>query len=325
MKKLNILIFFATFIIILSFVFGNVFANQYDNYPERTIEIIVPFSAGGGSDTLTRIVIKYLADLGIEPVVPINIVGAAGGLGLMETIARAGDPYTMYVFSPHGLMTFYGSGTHPRPGHKELTPIASVANDPNVIQVNPNIPIYTFEELIEYAKKHPGKLNLGISGIGGINHLFTVDIFDKAGVEVKIVPYDGASNVRAAGIGGHVDIVSYQVSEGFDLSETGDMRSLVVTSKERSPFLPNVPCLSEFGYDVDYYIPRAFWGPPDMPEPVVKKLEEAFRKICEIPEFKEELEGKFGYQVKFMGHDDLVELIEQQSTKWEQMAADLTK
>jgi len=300
---------------------GYALAGSADKYPERSIKLVVPYGAGGGTDTLTRGVLKYF-DPG-QPVVVVNMSGASGSIGTMEVYNARPDGYTLLCQAPHSMLAFNLSGTLPAPAWKDMEPLATMVLDANVVSVPKSSPFQTIEDLQEFAKKNPGKLKWASVGSGGTNHIASSIIWESMGVKVTYVPFASASKSRTATLGGHVDCLLSQVSEVKNLVDSGDMRALAVATKNRSKFFPNVPTFWEKGIEVDTALYRSFWAPPKTPKAIVEKLEKAFAETSKNPDYLNLIEKDLNYQAVFMGNKETHEMVMKDHPKFEKLVKEL--
>jgi len=291
--------------------------------PNKTIEMIIPYSAGGGTDIITRAILKYF-DIG-APVVIVDIPGGNSVIGTMEAYHSKPDGYNLFCMGPHSMLAFNISGSLPVPAWKDMESIAIVVKDADIVVVPKNSPFNSMEELITYAKENPGVLSWGTTGTGGSNHITSARIWKSAGIKVNFVPFEGASKSRVAIMGGHVDAVLMQVSEGASLIDSGDLRGLVVTDSKRSKFVPDIPTAIELGYDVEFSLYRAFWAPPNTPKEIVQKLEAEIKRVTEDPEFISEVENKFHYEVEFIGSKEVHEMLLKDEPAFREIIDELVK
>ena len=252
-------------------------------YPEREIQLIVPFAAGGASDSISRIIAKGMEEHLQKPVVVVNKTGGTGGVGLSFVEASANDGYIM-GYTPVELTM------HKPLGLSELEPskfefIAQVTKIPAAVTVPIDAPYNTLEEFVEYARNN--KLTVGSSGAGSIWHVAAAAFGQAAGFEFNHVPFDGAAPAVTALMGGHIDVVMVSVGEVKSGIEAGKLKLLGVMSNERDPNFPDVPTLKEAGYDVEI----AGWGgfilPKGTPQDIIDILAEAIEKAAQSDEFKE--------------------------------------
>jgi tripartite-type tricarboxylate transporter receptor subunit TctC len=260
-------------------------------YPSKPITIIVPFSAGGTTDILARVVGQFMStDLG-QPVVVDNRAGAGGNIG-GQAAARA---------TPDGYTIFMGTvGTHainqalykkmPFDPIKDFAPLSRVAMVPNLLVANPSQPYKNVKELIAYAKANPGKVNFGSSGAGSSIHLSGELFKQMAGVDMQHVPYRGSAPAVSDLLGGQISIMFDNMPSAIPHVKGGKLRPLAVTTAKRSPALPDVPTIAESG--VPGYEATSWFGllaPAGTPAPVIAKLNASILKALANPEVKKKL------------------------------------
>ena len=300
---------------------GSAFAGAADKFPERSIRLVVPYGAGGGTDTLTRGVNKFF-DIG-KPVVVVNMSGASGVIGTMEVYNARPDGYTILAMGPHSMLAFNLSGVLQVPAWKDMEPLATMVVDANAVSIPKSSPFNTIEDLWEFAKKNPGKLRWASVGSGGTNHIFSSLIWEEMGIKVTYVPFGSASKSRTATLGGHVDCLFSQVSEVKALVNAGDMRMLAVATKNRSKFFPDVTTLWEKGIEVDAALYRSFWAPPKTPKAIVKKLEKAFETVSKNPEYIDLIENGFNYSAVFLGNTATHDMVVKDHPKFKKLVEEL--
>ncbi len=312
MKNKNLLfaIIVLTVVLITSIA---VSAQDYPN-PRQTIEIIVPYAAGGGSDTLTRVSMKYL-DVP-SPIAVINISGAASAIGTMEAYNSVADGYRLLCHNAENLVDGYLVGTMPAPVFEDLEPLACVVDDPYVIVAPKDSKFKTWDEFVAYAKENPGIMSYAGGGVGGLLHLNSIKIFQDVGIEVNIVPTQGGAQTRTAVAGSHVDAGILNVSEAKDMIEAGDFIPLLVSSQERSKYLPDVPSAGDIGSSVNYRIHRGFFAPPGTPQEVVDYWEAQLKSINENPEFVKEIEETFNFSTSFLSAQETKEMLNEMYPTW---------
>ena len=299
--------------------------DPYASYPDKTIEFIVPYAAGGGTDAMARAVAKNLSEsLGVSCVVT-NIEGASGAIGSMEAFNKAPDGYTILVHQYEAMIAYYLGGVYSEPLHEEMEMVATVVYDPNVVSVPKNSKFKTFDDVVAYAKENPGKLTWASTGSKSSNEQGSAEIWEAYGIEVNYVPYDSASKSRTAVLGGHADVLYSQVSEVKALVDSGDMAPIGVSSEERSLF-EDCPTFVEMGYDVVNGLHRGFFAPPETPAEIVEKLETAIAESCKDEAFISLMENDLGYSVEFVGSDELEAMIAErlpiQEKLWELIQED---
>lgn len=287
------------------------------SFPAKPITIIVPFSAGGTTDILARIVGQYLGTKFGESVVIENRDGAGGNIG-MQLAARA---------KPDGYTLFMGTvGTHAINEHlygnlkfdprKDFQPLTRVAMVPNLLVVNPERPYRSVQELIEYAKAHPGEVTFASSGNGSSIHLSGELFKQLAGVDMLHVPYRGSAPAVTDLLGGQVDIMFDNMPSAIQHVRSGTLVPLAVTPSKRSSELPEIPTVAEAG--VPGYEATSWFGmfaPAGTPDDIVKLLNEAIVEALHDPEVVEKFTAQ-GAEVYSETPESFAQFIEAENEKW---------
>ena len=271
---------------------------QAEDYPDKAIEFIVPWSPGGGSDALMRI-ISNAADEHIgQPMPVINMPGVSGTIGLKELAQKDPDGYT--VGQVHeGLMAANATGLT-QLNWDDFQPIASLASSPQYLVVNADSDWKTFEDFAEYAKAHPGDIRVGAT-LGGIPHVHAAMIEDAIGAQFRYVGFEGTGARIRALVGGHIDASIGDISSSLEFVKNGDLRFLAVGSKERLKQTPDVPTFKELGYDnLNLSINRGIVAPKEIDPAKVETLAQGFEAMSQDPKFVERV-NKAGAEVDFMG------------------------
>jgi tripartite-type tricarboxylate transporter receptor subunit TctC len=252
--------------------------------------LIVPFPAGGGVDTAARIFAQPLSERLGKPIVIENKPGAAGNIGSAMATQEKPDGYTLLQGSaaPHGI----NPHIYKNPGFdpiKDFTFIAHVYSAPSFLVVPTHSPFKTAQELVDYAKANPGKLNYGSSGIGSGQHMWVSLFMYAAGFEATHVPYKGTSPMETALVAGQLDF-SVDLPTCLPFIQSGKMRVLGVASKVRNAAMPEVPTLDELGingvYSSTYY---GILGPAGMPKEIVNRLNKEVNAILQTEEIRARL------------------------------------
>ncbi|WP_398479102.1 Bug family tripartite tricarboxylate transporter substrate binding protein [Tardiphaga sp.] len=267
-------------------------------YPARAIKLVVPYAAGGPTDVLARLVADYLGrDLKQTTVVE-NKPGAQGAIAA-EMVSRADpDGYTLFVTAASIMVLnplLYKK--LPYDPQKDLRMLTVVTDLPVVMEVHPSVPAKTVKEFVAYAKANPGKLNFGSAGTGGTIHLAGEMFKQIAGVEMTHVPYKGAGPALTDLLSGNIQVMFDTLSTALPPVKGGLLRPLGVSSKERSPDLPDVPTVIESGYP-DYQVGVWFGlaGSSKLPDEVVTKVMASMDKALNDATFRASLE-KIGFPV----------------------------
>jgi tripartite-type tricarboxylate transporter receptor subunit TctC len=252
-------------------------AAHSQSYPSRPVRLIVGFPAGGPADIFGRTFAQALSSGLTQPVVVENKSGVGGVLGIDMVAKAAPDGYTL-GFNNQGsvAMAPYALSKMPFNPNKDLALITTVVRVPEVVVVNPSLPVNSLAELIAYAKAHPGKINFGSAGAGGITHLACELLKAEARIDVVHVPYKGAAPAVSDLLGGQVQMGIFDVPVVLPHIKSGKFRALAVTSAKRAPPLPDVPTTAEVGYP--RVISDNWYGlvaPAGTPPAVLKRIHEA--------------------------------------------------
>lgn len=282
-------------------------------YPEKPIQVIVPFTAGGTNDMLTRLIAevskKYLG----QPMVIINKPGAGASLGVAEALRANPDGYTLVsVPSNYFSTTVYTQKIPFDPA--DLVPVVNFMAYRNGLVVKGDAPYKTLDDLLDYGKKNPGKLKWAHMNRGSALFMQTYFVFKKAGVEAVDVPYPGLVDCLNAALGGHVDAAPVSFGGSKEHIKAGNLRYLMVYSDKRFPEYPDVPTAKELGYieAAKFKTLLGLYINKNVPEESRRILFDAFKKTYEDPEFKKAFEA-FGEEPYFAGPEVVKEQIEEES------------
>ena len=218
---------------------------QANDYPTKTIRLVVPFASGGGTDIAARIVAeKVQAKLG-QPVIVDNRPGAGGNVGAEFVYRAAPDGYTLLLTPPPPLVINQSLYSKLSFKPEEFTPVSLISTSPNILVVHPDLPVTTVRELIEYAKKNPDKVNYASQGNGTTSHLTAEMFASQAGIRLTHIPYKGSGPALADLMGGQVNIMFAEVSSAINQVRAGKLRVLAVGGARRSPALPDTPTVGD--------------------------------------------------------------------------------
>jgi tripartite-type tricarboxylate transporter receptor subunit TctC len=257
-------------------------------YPAKSIRFIVPYSPGGGTDLLARIVGKKLAENWGQQVVVDNRVGAGGIIGT-ELVAKAPpDGYTLLVTaSTHSINPGLFKKL-PYDPIKDFAAIGPMATGPNILVVHPSLPARSTRDLIALAKKRPGELTFASAGIGSTTHLAGELFKSLARIEVVHVPYKGSGQAQIDLVGGQVSYMIDSVPSALPRVKAGKTVALATTGKQRFAALPDLPTVAESG--LPGYESISWWGllaPAGTPQPIIIKLNNEVARIIKLPDVKE--------------------------------------
>jgi tripartite-type tricarboxylate transporter receptor subunit TctC len=264
-------------------------AHAQDDYPNRTVRIIVPFAPGGSTDVVARILADKLGTELKQSFVVENRAGAGGNIGA-DVVAKASpDGYTL-LMGTTGVLAInkYLYKEMSFDPERDLVPVSYTSLITNILVVNPQVPAKTVSELVALARAKPGSLTFASSGAGSSTHLSAELFKSMAGVDILHVPYKGSSQAITDLMGGQVTMLFDNAPSSIPFVEQGKLRALAVTSTKRLPNLPDVPTLDEAG--VKGYESLSWSGimaPAGTPKRVIDKLNAAIEKILRDPDVKQ--------------------------------------
>lgn len=261
-------------------------AQAQSDYPNRTITLMVGFSAGGNLDTLARRVSPFMEKhLGGATIAVVNRPGASGAVMQTELANAAPDGYTLGMLSMPGLVTvLFGNDVDYSVDDFEYA--GTFTFEPHSLMVGADTPYQTTEDIIAAAKANPGAVTVGGAGIGSAAHLALKVLERSAGVTFNFIPAQGAANMRNQVLGGHIEGGVTTVSGSIPLQEAEKVRVLGVMSAERVSIAPQVPTFAEKGYPVEWGALRGIAAPAGTPPEVMKKLSDAIVATMNDPEFQ---------------------------------------
>ncbi|MGY4800956.1 tripartite tricarboxylate transporter substrate binding protein [Teichococcus aerofrigidensis] len=253
---------------------------------ERPILVVVPFPPGGGVDQMARVILPYVQKhLPGATFVVENRPGAGSQIGMEFAFTARPDGYTLGAVTSPALMTI----PFERPVRyrvEDFVYVANVVDDPGGLWVAKGSPVRDMADLLERARKDPGGLSFGTTGIGSDDHLVMLEIEEAVpGIRFSHVPFNGAAPLQTAVLGGHLDVGCFNVSEGAPGYRDGRFRCLGQAGAQRDPALPEVPTFTELGVKVVAGAQRGIVAPPGIPEEVRTRLNAAFAAALADPEF----------------------------------------
>lgn len=262
-------------------------AHAQDNYPSRTVRMIVPYSAGGTTDTVARLVAQKLAVLWGQPVVVENKGGAGGNIGADLVAKATPDGYTILMGSGALTINPHVYKKLPFDTKKDLVPITNVAGGPMLVVVPDASPAKNLKDLIAMAKAKPGSLNFGSAGVGTQVHLAGENLADAAKLDIVHVPYKGEAPALADLMGNNVQLVVGNFAAASALVGKDRLRALAVTGKVRSPQMPEVPTVAESG--LPGFVNTGWFGlfaPKGTSQAIVEKIQRDTVKVLGDTETK---------------------------------------
>ena len=291
------------------------------DFPKKTITITVPVSAGGGTDLLTRAMAGPLkAKLG-QTVIVTNKTGAGGAIGFAAGAAEKPDGYNVTALVAELLTVPQVAKVNF--SYKSFEPVCNVNSSYGTITVRADAPYNTLQEFIDYAKKHPGQMKIGNSGVGGIWHFVAAAFAAEAGIKVTHVPFEGGGSAVVALAGGHVDAVPVTPQEVEVQVSAGKAKILAVLSPERLPEIANVPTAEELGFkNLVFTIWRGFGVPKGTPASIVATLRDAFKSVLDDPSVTEFMASKH-FAKDFRDSQDFYAMMEREEAAYSKQAVQL--
>jgi tripartite-type tricarboxylate transporter receptor subunit TctC len=276
----------------VTFAAGHAFAahGELAAYPNRSIRMIAPSSAGGPADVVARTISQGIAEVLGQQLVIDNRAGAAGLIGAELVASAAPDGYTM-LFAFSGPLVIVPHMTEKPPYHtlKDFAPVSLAAQGPYVLLVHPSVPAGSVKELVALAKAQPGKLNYASGGSGTGIHLAAELFKMTAGIDIVHVPYKGAGPGQTALLANEVAMMFNGLPPALPHVKSGKLRALAIAGEKRSPLLPEMPTLTEAGTAV---VATGWYGilaPRATPRPIVMKMQAATAKACASPGVRDRL------------------------------------
>lgn len=267
-------------------------AQAAGGYPDKPIQLIIPYPPGGATDVIGRIVGQHLSETIGNQVVIENRGGAGGNIGAAEVARARPDGYTLLMgaLTSHSVMATLEKGRLQYDLRKDLTPVGIVGSVPLVAVVNPSLPIHSLTELVDYAKKNPGKLNFASSGAGAPQRM-AMELFKQiAHVDIMHVAYRGSGPAMTDLVGGQVETMTETVPAAIAFIKSNQLRPLAVLTPKRISMLPDIPTAQEQGF-TGFNVSSLFgvMAPAGTPAPIVENLNNALTTALAKDEVKAQL------------------------------------
>ncbi len=291
-------------------------------YPNRSVRIIVPVAAGGSPDVLARIIGDKLRERYSQSFVVDNRAGAGQMIGADLAAKSAPDGYTL--FFPTATYTS-SAASQPKLQFdpvRDLTGIAMIGVGPFLLVVHPSMPVKTVKDLIALAKRQPGQLNYGSAGTGSIIHFAAEEFAASTGIRIVHVPYKSAAPAVAAAVAGEVPFVFMSMPSVMPQVKNNRLRAIAVSTKERSPFAPDLPTVSEAG--VPGFDASQWWGmfaPAKVPGDVIAKLNTDVNRLLALDDMKSKLANE-GAQPVLQSPEAFTKFVHAEIAKWRKVVAE---
>ena len=292
-------------------------------FPSRPIKLVVGFAPAGAADFVSRTLGEPLARGLGQPIVIDNRPGAGSSIAAEYVAKSAPDGYTMLIASPSSILVNPLIMKLGYDAKRDLVPVTKVSSSPLVVAVNPSIGATTLKELIEVAKRQPGKLNFASSGNGAAPHLAAVLFMKLAGVEMVHVPYKGGGPAVQSVLAGDTQLSFATPPSVLPLVQAGRLRALAVTSRNRTPLVPGIPGMAEAGlpdYEISFWY--GFFVPAGTPRDIVQRLYQETSRALASPEVAKAL-AKEGTEVSASkSPEDFAAFIAEDAKLWTRLVKD---
>lgn len=280
-----------------------------EDYPQQSVELVVPFPPGGSTDLIGRAIAQAIEEPLGQTMVVVNREGAAGAVGTGEVAADNPDGYRL-VFPPTSLFTITPQTVQDADtlSLDDLSIVTGLTVENIVLIANTDSPFETLDDVLE-AGRSGQTINFGHSGVGIGTYLAQTILFAQAGINATDVPFDGGGPSVTALLGNQVDISASQIAESIEQVQAGDMRQLGIFSAERNEFLPDVPTMREQGFDIEVDQVRFIAGPAGLTDDIVSTLADAFDEAAQSADYEQLLQDNFIGRFEESG-DEIREKIE---------------
>jgi tripartite-type tricarboxylate transporter receptor subunit TctC len=295
---------------------------QAADFPEKEVQIVVPYAAGGATDLIFRALAaatgKYLG----KAAVVVNRPGGGGAVGFTDGAQARPDGYTItsvitpLTILPHQVKTSFT--------YRDFAPILNVVRDPCMLLVKADSPWKNVQDFVAYARKNPGMITVGNSGAGGGVHLIAMAFEKTAGVTFNHIPFAGGGPSVTALLGGHINAVSVSPPEGINHVKAGKLRMIALFAEQRFDQFPDVPTVKEQGIDFTMGQWRGLAAPKNTPAPVVAKLHDAFKKGMEDPSFVKNARD-MAVNLQYLGPEAFGKLIAQDHEYYGNLVKEIKK
>ena len=288
-----------------------------ENYPARPIKFVVGFPPGGSTDLVTRIVAAQMALELKQPVIVENKPGAGGNIASQFVANAPADGYTIYLgtLATHGINPVLQKNL-PFDHIKDFTMVTQLGYYTNLVLVNPSTPVKTLGDWISYAKKAQRPMNFGSPGSGTSPHLTGEYFKILTGVDLVHVPYKGSGPALTDLVGGQLDVMFDNLPSALGLVQSGKLRALAITSRERVPQLPEVPTAAESGLPdmvVDAWV--GVMAPANLPKPILDTLHQVITKSVANPQVRDKLQER-GVTIRTSRPDEFLAYVKSENDKW---------
>ncbi len=292
-------------------------------YPVRTVNIVVPYPAGGSVDGVARILAQKLGESFDSSFIVENRAGGAGGTVGANAVAKAPpDGYTLMLTASVHVTTPFLFKNIPYDVVKDFTPITLVAAGPLVVSTAPNVPANNLKEFFELVRKAPDKFTFATSSFGSAGHLAIELLKRRASVNTLVIAYKGAGPMLNDIMGGQIQLIADPMLSSLPLAQAKKIKALAITSLKRVPAAPEIPTVEESGLEkLEFVSWYGLWGPKDMPDDLVAKIQSHAVKVLAQPEVKQKL-GVLGFEAIGTTPAEFAKFIDKEMASYSQIIKD---
>lgn len=300
----------------IALLFTASFSAAASDFPDRPIRLVIPFSAGGPTDTAARLIADPLQRQLSEPIVLENMPGGSGVPGVESVVDGVNDGYTLVVGGIAPIVLVPAAKKLGYDVQKDLVPLGLIWRNSQALVVRPSLGISSVAAFVDYAKKKPGEVTVGSAGVGTVSHLANEMLQREAGIRLLHIPYHSTSNSVVDLMGGQIDALFGDVVNLKPQIQTGAIRALAITSAHRSSLLPDIPTMAESGLpNVQIDVWYGLFAPAGTPAQALEKLKRAVQAAQQDPAYVESLH-KYGIDIERTGSNAFAAYIKSESDRW---------
>jgi tripartite-type tricarboxylate transporter receptor subunit TctC len=293
------------------------------NYPSRTVSVIVPYPPGGSVDGVARILVQKLNEaMGQHFIVENRAGGASGTVGANAVAKAAPDGYTLMVSASVHVINPFLYNNVPYDAVKDFTPVVLLAEGPLIVSTTPREPANNLKDFFDHVRAAPNKYSFGTTSIGSASHLAIELLKRDAKLDTLVVPYKGTGPALTDLVSGTIQLLADPMLSSLPLVQGGKIKALGLTSLKRHPAAPEIPTVEESGMKgfefVSWY---GLWGPKNLPADISAKLQTETAKLLERPDVKERF-ATLGFEPKGAGSQQFAKYIASEMAKYEQIIKD---
>lgn len=293
------------------------------NYPDRTVAIIVPFPPGGSVDGVARIVVDKLnRTVGPHFIVENRAGGASGNVGANVVAKAAPDGYTLLLTASLHVVNPFLYKNMPFDVVKDFTPVTLIAAGPLIVSTTPSVPAHTLREFFDLVRQSPEKYTFGTTSIGSAGHLVIERLKREAGVKTLVVAYKGTAPALTDLMSGQIQLLADPMLSSLPLARAGRIKALAITSTKRQAAAPEIPTVEESGLPgFDFSSWYGLWGPKDLPADIAAKLQASIAEVLKMPDVQTRL-GALGFEPIGSTPDQFTAFIRNEMANYEKIIRD---